>query len=505
MHMFAKTIVRTLASNRFFAGIVFLLIGQAAWIALSSHYPMAFDEDYHLGIIQLYANHPSPFWDSQPAGADAFGAIFREPSYLYQYVFGIIYRLITTFTDSQMAVVLLLRALNIGLFASSLWVFRALLLRIGASRLVTNLCLLIFILLPISPLLAAQINYDNAFIPLTGVAMLLALRVVEGWRAKTAFWLRDLLWLSVVCLVGSLTKYAFLPIILGILIYLIVSGWALWRKSGGLGHSLRQNLLAWRRPLFILAALLTVAFGVLWIERYGINIIRYHRPIPDCAQALSYEHCKSYGPWIRDYRLEHTKTVERHNPIAFMFDWFTGMWLRTFFALDGPPTRFQTRGPLWIPGVAGFVFPAIGLLAGAISIKHIRRHYPKDVTRLFVIVSSVYLAVLWLDGFQSYVKAGRAVAINGRYLLPVMLPVMVLAVFGVQHLLRKRREFQIALASVLIVCLLWGGGALTYILRSNDAWYWPHTPLTVANHAIKAVLGPVSPGYNKPDLFLSFN
>jgi len=62
-------------SNRFFYVTVGLLVGQALWIALSSHYPMAFDEDFHLGIIKLYAHHISPFWSAHPAGADAFGAV----------------------------------------------------------------------------------------------------------------------------------------------------------------------------------------------------------------------------------------------------------------------------------------------------------------------------------------------------------------------------------------------------------------------------------------------
>ena len=84
-----------------------LFVLQAAWIALSGRYPMAFDENFHLGIIRLYAHHISPFWSGQPAGANAFGAVARDPSYLYQYLMSFPYRLVSIFTSSQTAHVLI--------------------------------------------------------------------------------------------------------------------------------------------------------------------------------------------------------------------------------------------------------------------------------------------------------------------------------------------------------------------------------------------------------------
>jgi hypothetical protein len=53
--------------------------------------------------------------------------------------------------------------------------------------------------------------------------------------------------------------------------------------------------------------------------------------------------------------------------------------------------------------------------------------------------------------------------------------------------------------------MLWGGGVFTYILRSNDRWYWPHTPLTAANRTLRSDIGPLVPGYHKPTEFLGHN
>src|SRR5580692_8418743 len=96
---YRRRAVALIGSRRFFWGIVALLVLQAVWIACSGRYPMAFDEDFHLGIIRLYAHHLSPFWNGQPAGADAFGAVSRDPSYLYHYLMSFPYRLTSVFTQ----------------------------------------------------------------------------------------------------------------------------------------------------------------------------------------------------------------------------------------------------------------------------------------------------------------------------------------------------------------------------------------------------------------------
>src|SRR5665811_2105922 len=170
-HSFSRRVVALVASHKFFWAVVALLVLQAAWIALSGRYPMAFDEDFHLGIIKLYAHHLSPIWSGQPPNYDTFGAVTRDPSYLYQYLMSFPYRLISLFTRDQTIQVLSLRAINIGLFAWGLTLYRRLLLRTGASKAIVHACLLIFVLIPIAPFLAAQINYDNLFLPMVALAL----------------------------------------------------------------------------------------------------------------------------------------------------------------------------------------------------------------------------------------------------------------------------------------------------------------------------------------------
>ena len=498
-----RRVVDFVGSSKFFWGVVVLLVAQAAWIALSARYPMAFDEDFHLGLIKIYTDHASPFWDGQVAGGDAFGAVARDPSYLYHYLMSFPYRLIEALTSNITAQVLILRALNIGFFAGGLVIYRRLLQKTRASDAIVNLSLLIFVLIPVTPLVAAQINYDNVIIPLTGLALLLTLGVREA-TSKTYLDLRRLLMLLTICITASITKYAFLPIFIAIILYLLVY---LKSQFSSANQFKRAWKAGWARisrfaAIGLLFALLLM--GGLFAERYGVNLARYHDPVPDCAEVLDYQHCQHYGPWIRDFKLNAQKGNAETSINNFTYDWFRGMWLRSFFTVDGPTTRFQTRGPLTLPGMGGIVFAIVGLAAFAWRAKYIWKKYDRPALWLLSSTTLVYVAVLFVNNYSMYLETAKAVAINGRYLLPVMPFMILLSALAVYDITKRRPRLQIGLASLVIFCFVWGGGALTYVLRSNDAWYWPsNQAVRSVNHTVQDVIGPIIPGYNHPTQFLN--
>jgi hypothetical protein len=486
--------------HRFFIGICILFVLESLWIAFTGRYPMAFDEDFHLGIIRIYASHISPFLAGQPAGADAFGAVARDPSYLYQYLMSFPYRLVTVFTNDQTIVVIWLRLINIALLGCALPLYRRLLLKTRASQAAVHGMLLGFILIPIVPLLAAQINYDNLLIPLVGLTMLLTIDINAKLKRYKLIDVRKLLILISLLLLSSIVQYSYLTILLAISLFLLfravqVCGWRKIPLTLGFGWTL---VLKWQRRLLLLAVLIS---AVLFAQRYGINVIRYHTPVPDCGQVLTVKQCSQYGPWIRDYTLQQDTVNGPTSPLTFTSDWLYGMWLRTFFAVDGPHTQFQTRWPLLFPGLVGIVAPAAGLL---VLVRYGRRVFTqKDaaILWLFTTVAVLYIAVLWLDEYKSFRQTGQAVAINGRYLLPIVLPVACIACLAFSELLRHKRIASISISAVLLLGLVWGGGALTYIIRSSDQWYWPNQTVLDANHTVQKVLTPVIPGTNNPSKF----
>lgn len=495
------------SSRGFFVAVMVLFVLQATWIALSGRYPMAFDEDFHLGIIRLYAHHISPFWSGQPIGADTYGAVARDPSYLYQYLMSFPYRLIAVFTNSQTIEVLCLRGINIALFAGALPLYRRLLLRSGASRALVHMCLAVFVLIPIVPLLGAQINYDNLLLPLTALVLLITVKLSQELKQYQRINVKLLLYLLIVGLLTCLVKYAFLPMLLVVGVFLLIRLRQTYPLAGKFWLSLGFGwTLMTRRTRWLLLIALILVSG-LFAQRYGSNMLRYHKPVPDCSQVLNTQRCSAYGPWIRDYNLQTAKqdAVTTDSPLVFTADWFYGMWLRTFFAVDGPATDFQTRGPFVMPAIGAIVFAATGLLAALAYSKRLFRMYDPRVLWLFVTTIAGYVAVLWLDEYQSFLRTGQAVAINGRYLLPIMPLFILFCALGLNELLKRRSDVKLAIATLVLVCMLWGGGALTYILRSSDVWHWPAQPVYDVNHAVQRVLGPVTPGYSDPTAFMGRN
>lgn len=498
----SRRLVRTLGSEACFRAIIALFVLQAAWIALSGRYPMAFDEDFHLGIIRLYAHHGLPFWSGQPANADMFGAVARDPSYLYQYLMSFPYRLISWFTNDQNIQVIILRFIDIGLFAWGVALYRRLMFKTGVSRALIHTCLLAFVLVPIVPLLAAQINYDDLLLPVIALTLLLTLRLDASLVKDRRLDAKTLLQLLITCLLGSLVKYAFLPIFVAVAGFVVVRLWQNRRDTPRLWRGLMASWRMLSRWTGLSLALLFVLSVGLFVERYGINIVRYHTPIPDCSQVLTVQQCSAYGPWIRNYTDKLNKAQMITSPIIFNNDWLYGMWLRTFFAVDGPATNFQTRGPLLIPGISAIVFAVTGGVAILVTLPRLLRKYDKPVFWLLVATSLTYIATLWLDEYRDLLGTGQPVAINGRYLIPVFLPVFLVMAIAVRELLGRRQNLKLIVASSVIICFAWGGGALTYILRSNDAWYWPNSTVRTANHAVQRVLKPIVPGYGRPTQFL---
>jgi hypothetical protein len=501
----SKLIIRGLASQKFFWLVVGLLVFQAVWIALSGVYPMAFDEDFHFGIIKLYAHHPLPFWSSHPAGSDTFGAVDRDPSYLYHYVMSFPYRIISAITNNQMAQVLTLRFINIGLFSAGLILYRRLLLVSGASKALVNACLMLFVLIPVVPLLAAQISYDNLFLPLIALSMLLAYAVAADSLRFRRVNVWAIGWWLVVALLASLTKYAFLPIFVAEVLILATVGFRSYPSMAKLWQSLGFGVSVVGRVSRYLLLVALVLSGVLFFERFGLNLAHYHTPVPDCDQVLSVKQCSAYGPWARDYTFEQTKsqTYANHNPVVYAARWLDGMWVRTYFAVAGPSVKFETRGPLTIPALSGIVLGLTGLVAVLIAAPKVWRKYDRLAIVLYASTSLLYVFVLWLDEYRAYLKTNQPVAINGRYLLPIIPLVLVVVGLSVRTILIRRAEaLKLGVLAIAVVCLLWGGGMLTYVLRSRPAWYWPSSPLSTANNTVRRTLGPVTPGYAHPTQYL---
>ncbi|HET9174531.1 MAG TPA: hypothetical protein VFN56_04620 [Candidatus Saccharimonadales bacterium] len=479
-------------SPRFIWVIVGTFIVESFWIAISGRYPMAFDEDFHLGIIRIYAHHLSPFFAHQPSNANSFGAVARDPSYLYHYLMSFPYRLTTYLTSSTTTQILILRFIDIVLFSLGLWLFNKVLRKTNAPVSWVNLSLLFFILIPVVPQLAAQINYDNLFIPLVALSLLLTINIREEMHRKDILNLKLTFSLLVLCLLTSLVKYAFLPIFLAILVYLLLDivikhKWDISSVITFLIWSIKNT-----RKRFIVAGIfLVIASGGLFFERYGINFIRYHTPIPACDRVLSIPECSSYGPWERDYLYKQYKGTVNPNQIRFTADWFYGLFERSFFAVNGPQSNFATDPALPIIAITA----ALSGIVGVILFIYFRKTIVLSTKHMIFLlsVSIAYAAALWYQNYTDFLKVGQPVAINGRYVFPILLPILLAIALGYRELFKSHFQLRnIILLTYFAIIILEGGGALTFIIRSDASWYWPNDHyITTMNNAVSNIMKPI--------------
>lgn len=479
-------------SQLFWRIILAFFLFEALWLVFSAAYPMAFDEDFHMGVIRIYADGWSPFLTQHPAGADQFGAVVRDPSFLFHYLMSFPYRVLRWLTGSEGAQVIVLRLLNVAMFTAGLVFFRRVMLRAGASKALAHVALALFILIPIVPQLAAHVNYDNLLMLLLPLWCLAVFSLLDGLKARHVN-APALLSFTVLSLGMSVIKYAALPFLVAAMLVLLPVTYRHFRGHGKqFWLSLRRGVTAMATPSKVTLLVLCAALGVLFVQRYGVNMVQYKTPVPDCGQVLRVDQCVAYGPWGRDYFLEQNRPADfTANPLAYMGEWFRGMWFRTFFAVNGARDDFTTRQPLPVPSVTAVVIGITGLLALLFTARQVFKGRPYLVFFLLMIV--VYAGMLWWQEYGMYKDTGEPVAINGRYLLPVLPLLAVILGRALSLVLTNRLQaVKVALASAAIVLFLHGGGVFTFILRSDSTWYWHNSAINRVNQDARNVLAPVT-------------
>jgi len=501
-HTLYTQVFSLLRSRHFFFVAVGLLIVQSAWIALTARYPQAFDENYHLGLIQLHAKQLLPFFTSQPPNADIYGAIVRDPSYLFHYLLSFPYQLIVALTDNLTVQIIILRFINIAVFVWGLFAYRALFNALGVSTALRNAVLLFFVLTPVVPLLAAQINYDNLMFTLTGFMFLYAVRYIQALeRSKSdrqAVPLMLVMQVVFVAAVGSLVKFPFAPLAAAVMVILAYLTWKHYRRSE---IGFRGSWKFPSKPILIIFTALISIVVLLCIERYGVNLVRYHAPVPKCDQVLSVEQCLSYSPWARDHMFAATYPSPSAQGIAvYPVVWFHRMVYETMFTITSyyyVPTgtvTYKPYPPLTIANYTAWTAVTAGVIAALFYIRKLWNYNSSAALRVLLLAISFYSLVLFVQNFAMYLHSGEAVAIHGRYFVPFFPVIYVALALAISWLLTRQglERIKPLILTAAIVLLLQGGGITNWIIKSDSAWYWQHNQTAEqANWYAKNVLNKV--------------
>jgi hypothetical protein len=434
--------LKTVFSSRLaLPAFITLFVALALRIALTKTYPLPYDESFHFGLIQLYTHHLNPFLASQPAGADAFGAVARDPSYLYHYLMSFPLRIISLVAHTTIEQVIALRIMNIGLGVTTLVLLRKLTQRLGASMIMSNLAVLALAITPVFYDVSAQVNYDNLLLPLILVALLLT------WNTATIIQrgqlpVVKLMRLTALLLLTSLVQYSFLPILLASCLYV----------TGVIVSRYRQNALnwniRWRSWPAVSALLLVLVSGGLWTQRYGVNLVAYHTPHPQCGAVLNVQACSHYSPWYRNYQLRQSYASHPANGLQFVA--FTEGWLRSMYYGTYSIVHSKTGAMIFTP-VTAIRIAAKFILFGSLLYGLLRWRQAKGSGlpwTLLGLVGFAYTVTLWGQNFSDFHHLGALVGIQGRYML-LVLPIIYAASAKMYTLLiQDLRTVQSALGSL---------------------------------------------------------
>jgi hypothetical protein len=451
---------------------------------------MAFDENYHFGLIQIFSHQWLPFITNVSSTSAVYGEITRYDSYLYHYLMSFPYRLIALFIHQQVAQIIILRFINIGLFVGGMFIFRNLMSRLNISKRLVNFSLLMLVLIPIVPFLAATISYDNLTFILVPLIANLALNCRNDIIKLKKITVTNLILLLIVGFLGSLVKYPFLPIFCAVIMYIIV----IFIRAPSKAKLLKtipdsfKRLKLWLKIILVVGIIIS---GGLFIERYGINLVQYHSLEPDCGKIQSVEYCIQYGPWGRNYNIA-TNIVVNNPPLdppiwLFIPYWLGNMMYRLYFAIN---YDYSSALPLPIPITVASIIGAVGLILCFVFWKSII--YIDRRLILFGAIIVLYVGSLFYVNFSQYLQYRTTLAINGRYLV-VILPLAFiwigLAYRNLFNILLKARvqTFMSIFSVVIILLLLQGGGASTHLVSSESNWYWQNKTLINFNLTLKNI------------------
>ncbi|MEP7205128.1 MAG: DUF2142 domain-containing protein, partial [Candidatus Saccharibacteria bacterium] len=404
---------------------------------------------------------------------------------LYHYLMSFPYRLIDGLIGDYLTKLIIMRFINIGLFVGGLFIFRKLLLRLGASSALTHFSLLMLVLLPVTPFLAAHINYDNMLFLLLPLNLLLVLNCVQSMSRQHQLEAKGLILMIVAGLLTSLVKYVFLPIFAASIVYLLAV-W-IWDKQRRVLHrTVLSSFKALRLSVKVGLVVALVVSSGLFLQRYGVNVVKYHSIHPDCSRVQPIEDCLQYGPWARNYKLKVAAQSSTSRPVPqslpeFIPSWTNALIYKLYFAIN---YDFKEYAPMPLPISMAYLIGGLGIiltLAFARPLRRANRHI-----LLPVVVTLAYGLSLLYVNYTEYRSFDSMVAVNGRYFIPLLPFIFVIIGLAYRQVISKywpTRAIIIKSSLVIVatVVALQGGGMLTYLIHSEPIWYWPNDPLTAFN------------------------
>jgi len=469
--------VRALGSKAFLYIVIGVFILQALWIACSFRFPMIYDEGTHLGFIQIYSHTLSPYTTETP------GNMTTQIS-LFHYLLSFIYRFMDFLGASQMTIIITLRLLNIAMVAVGILIYAKLMTYLRVRTIYINVGLLLFVLLPIVPFVAATINYDNMLFPAVAAYLYLCVKYIKEKNPSAL----SLMLLFAVGLLATLIKFVFLPMLAATLLVLLVIQFKRYKIKtifDSTKKSFKEGRKSWVVGVFFGITLLTTC------ALYGVNLIKYHSVSPSCFKVQSVQQCMRNGVIARN---ETAKNTVNERIAMRPDDFISKIWIDQMVGntlWSGNSTSrgtIETKGPLPIMEMLLFFGTLGGLGLLIYEWKSMRRDF---AWKFLVLTALFWVFVIFIVNVQTYYKLHEAFAIQPRYLL-IILPILLVAVVYAASLATGGRKW-VKLTCLFTILLLFtqGGGVITHIVDSEDSWYWSNDSVQRINTTVRDGLRPL--------------
>ena len=447
-------------------------------------YPMLYDEQFHFGVIKVYEQQLSPIIRDQQPKYDVFGNLANGDATLFHLILSFPSRFISKYIDSLAIQIIAMRFLCIGLFSLGIILFRKLLLMLGVKRGSINVSLLIFVLIPVVPFLAATVNYDNMLFPLTALFFIYMVKILAQDRIQ----LVSLIGFLSIGMFASLVKYIFLPIFFAGIVVVMSSLLFKYRRKRNISiicTDAKASLKSKRHYEVALIVLLFCTTLFLFTNKFIKNTIQYGTPQPSCQQTFPVERCRAN--YVANRAIDSLETKSQRKSVQlpdYSSEWFRQMVRASVLsASNTTESKHEVGRPLSIIYVSVF-FGAITLpIVIAIGFAKYGRKY-KPLT-IVTCVALFFTGVVYLQNVLIYYEFNAPYAIQARYLVNIWPILLAFAVMTVDLLLGRRQSIKAALVAAIFLIMLQGGGMSTYLLSANQSWYWNNETVRNFNESMQ--------------------
>lgn len=426
-----------------------LFIVQSCVVVFVTKFGVPPDETNHIHFINYYTDHSlSPILTDQRPTYN-LGDKTREVDYLYHYLMSLLRRVLPFATNVELYII---RLLSVGFAVLTFAVVRRLLQRLKVHEWAITFGLALASGMAMVLMMSSVVNNDVLVWLGVALGLLLIVRLAEKPR------LTDLLWLACLVSYGGLVKRTLLPIGLVLAVVGLGAATRRWR-------ALSAQLRAPSRALIIPCVVLIVGLG-LAAERIGGNVLSYGHVVPTCAEVQGEAACYDFWANIREREL--AKRPPEHLLAAPVF---AGRWVQesfiNIFDIQTQGWRHEVKPAVWVEPLF-LLFFVTGLVYGLVH--ELRKWRVDDKARLRLLVLALSVFYMLFHMVVNYGEYRRyrvfGLALNGRYILAGLLPLLAFTAWYWTILLQKfpvRVRFGLALAFLLIIT--WESGL--HVLLQN--------------------------------------